>query len=106
MNRGYLGEFEELVLLTVAVMNGEAYGAAIVQEIKQRTPRAVQLSAVHVALYRLEEKGLVASRMGGATTERGGRRKRLFATTPAGYRILTELRQVREELWQLIPKLT
>ncbi len=106
MSRGYLGEFEELVLLTVAVMNGEAYGATIVQDIKLRTQRAVQLSAVHVALYRLEEKGLVSSRMGGATAIRGGRHKRLFTTTPAGYRVLTEVRQVREELWQLIPKLT
>jgi DNA-binding PadR family transcriptional regulator len=106
MSRGYLGEFEELVLLSVAAMNGEAYGAAIVQELKQRTDRSVQLSAVHVALYRLEEKGLVSSRVGGATAERGGRRKRLFTSTSAGYRVLTEVRQVREELWQLIPKLT
>ena len=106
MGRGYLGEFEEIVLLTVAVLNGEAYGAAIVQDLKQRTQRTVQLSAVHVALYRLEEKGLVASRMGGTTAERGGRRKRLFTTTPAGYRVLAEVRQVREELWRLIPKLT
>ncbi len=106
MSRSYLGEFEELVLLTVAVLNGEAYGAAIVLDLKQRTQRTVQLSAVHVALYRLEEKGLVASRVGGATAERGGRRKRLFTATPAGYRVLTEVRQVREELWRLIPKLT
>ncbi len=105
MSRGYLGEFEEIILLTVAVMNGQAYGATIIQDLKHRTDRNVQLSAVHVALYRLEEKGLVSSKLGGATTERGGRRKRLFTATAAGFRVLTEIRQVREELWQLIPKL-
>jgi PadR family transcriptional regulator, regulatory protein PadR len=104
MSRNYLGEFEELVLLTVAHMNGEAYGASITQDITRRTGRTVVLSAVHVALYRLEEKGLVSSEVGGATKERGGRRKRLFTVTAYGISILSEIRQVREELWQLIPK--
>jgi DNA-binding PadR family transcriptional regulator len=104
MNRTYLGEFEELVLLTVAHMKGEAYGAAITQDIKQRTGRSVILSAVHVALYRLEEKGLVTSSVGGATQERGGRRKRLFSITVYGINTLSEIRQVREDLWQLITK--
>ena len=62
MGRNYLGEFEELVLLSVAVTSGQAYAAAITQALKERTGRAVQLSAVHIALYRLEEKGLVTSR--------------------------------------------
>ncbi len=104
MGRSYLGEFEELVLLTVASMAGAAYGAAITYGIQQKTGRLVVLSAVHVALYRLEEKGLVTSALGGATQERGGRRKRLFAITAYGWRILAEIRQVREELWQLIPQ--
>jgi PadR family transcriptional regulator PadR len=106
MSRAYLGEFEELVLLTVAVFNGQAYGAALTQHIQQQTGRSVNLSAVHVALYRLEEKGLVSSQVGGATAERGGRRKRFFAITAAGSHTLAEVRQVREELWNLIPKLT
>jgi PadR family transcriptional regulator, regulatory protein PadR len=105
MQKNYLGEFEELVLLTVATMNGEAYGAAMLEDITQRTDRAIQLSAIHVALYRLQEKGLVRSHMGGATQERGGRRKRLYAITNPGIRMLTEIRRVREELWSLIPKL-
>ncbi len=104
MSRNYLGEFEELVLLTVAHMHGEAYAAAITLDIKTRTGRIIILSAVHVALYRLEEKGLVTSSVGGATKERGGRRKRLFTITAYGINILSEMRQVREELWQLIPK--
>jgi DNA-binding PadR family transcriptional regulator len=104
MGRSYLGEFEELVLLTVASMPEEAYGAAITHGIHQKTGRMVVLSAVHVALYRLEEKGLVNSSMGGATQERGGRRKRLFRITAYGINTLAEMRQVREELWQLIPQ--
>lgn len=104
MGRSYLGEFEELVLLTVASMPEEAYGAAITQGIQQKTGRMVVLSGVHVALYRLEEKGLVTSFVGGATQERGGRRKRLFKITATGVNILSEMRQTREELWQLIPQ--
>ena len=106
MSRSYLGEFEELVLLTVAVFDGQAYGAAITQDITKRTGRLVVLSAVHVALYRLENKGLLTSEVGGATAERGGRRKRFFSITADGRRTLAEIRQVREELWNLIPDLT
>ncbi len=104
MGRNYLGEFEELVLLSVAVNSGEAYAAAITGELKERTGREVSLSAVHIALYRLEEKGLVTSQVGGATAVRGGRRKRLFTITAPGSAALTEIRQVRELYWQLIPK--
>jgi DNA-binding PadR family transcriptional regulator len=104
MGRNYLGEFEELVLLAVAANSGLAYAAAIAQELKDRTGRGVSLSAVHIALYRLEEKGLVTSSIGGATAVRGGRRKRLFTITAAGSGALAEIRQVREQFWQLIPK--
>ncbi len=106
MARTYLGEFEELVLLTVAILNGGAYGLNIAAELKQRTHRSINLSGVHVALYRLEEKGFVKSELGGATTARGGRRKRLFSITAYGKRTLDELRQVRNELWKSIPNLS
>ena len=104
MGRTYLGEFEELVLLSVAVNSGEAYAAAITQELKERTGREVSLSAVHIALYRLEEKGLVTSQVGGATAVRGGRRKRLFTILAPGSAALAEIRQIRELYWQLLPK--
>jgi PadR family transcriptional regulator, regulatory protein PadR len=103
MGRAYLGEFEELVLLTVAVLEGDAYGVTIAAELKQRTNRIANLSGVHVALYRLEEKGFVRSELGGATASRGGRRKRLFTITAAGKQTLDEIRQVRNELWSSIP---
>lgn len=103
MGRPYLGEFEELVLLAVAVLDGGAYGVTIVAELKNRMERTISLSGVHIALYRLEEKGFVQSELGGATAARGGRRKRLFRITAAGQQTLNEMRQVRNELWGAIP---
>ena len=76
MRRTYLGEFEELVLLMIAILDGQAYGVTVSQEIEQQTGRLVTFGAVHNTLIRLEEKGFVRSELGGATMERGGRRKR------------------------------
>ena len=103
MNRAYLGEFEELVLLTVAVLEGQAYGVTVANELKQRTSRIISLSGVHIALYRLEEKGLVSSVLCGATLARGGRRKRLFTLTVAGQQVLREMRQLRMGFWEALP---
>lgn len=105
MSKAYLGEFEELVLTMVGILGEEAYGNAIVEEIEQQVGRKVNLSAVHVTLYRLEDKGLVRSEMGGATATRGGRRKRFFTISNAGLSILRELRESRLKLWKLIPEL-
>lgn len=105
MNKEYLGEFEELVLTMVGILQDEAYGNAIVHEIKTRTGRTCNLSAVHVTLYRLEDKGLVKSSMGGATQSRGGRRKRIFTITNAGLALLRALKQQQLALWKLIPQL-
>lgn len=104
MQKITLGEFEELVLLTVAVMGNDGYGAAITIDIAERTKRTVQVSAVHVALYRLEQKKLLKSRLGGATSERGGRRKRLYTITSLGIKVLEDIRGIREQLWSLMPK--
>lgn len=105
MNKNYLGEFEELVLTMVGILGDEAYGNAIVQEIKKQLERKVSLSAVHVTLYRLEDKGLVTSHYGGATATRGGRRKRFFQITNAGLNILQEMKEQRLRLWKLLPDL-
>lgn len=105
MNKTYLGEFEELVLTIVGILQDDAYGNAIVNEIKERVDRDVNLSAVHVTLYRLEDKGFVKSSMGGATNERGGRRKRIFSITNAGLAVLRAMKESRTELWKLIPQL-
>jgi len=105
MAKEYLGEFEELVLTIVGILQDEAYGNAIVNEIKERVGREVNLSAVHVTLYRLEDKGHVKSRMGGATNARGGRRKRIFTITNAGLAMLRTMKEARLDLWKLIPQL-
>jgi PadR family transcriptional regulator len=105
MAKGFLGEFEELVLTMVGILQDEAYGNAIVNEIKNKVERKVNLSAVHVTLYRLEDKGYVKSRMGGATNARGGRRKRIFTVTNAGLAILRSMKEARTDLWKLIPRL-
>ncbi len=105
MGKTYLGEFEELVLTMVGILGDEAYGNAIVQEIADRLDREVNLSAVHVTLYRLEDKGFVKSHMGGATTQRGGRRKRYFQITNAGLAVLREMKESRVQLWDLLPQL-
>jgi PadR family transcriptional regulator PadR len=88
-----------------AFLQEEAYGNAIVNEIKARVGREVNLSAVHVTLYRLEDKGFVKSKMGGATNVRGGRRKRIFTVTNAGLSMLRSMKESRMDLWKLIPQL-
>ena len=103
MKRAFLGELEEVVLLTVAALQASAYCALITQTIDQQMSRSISFPTVHTTLQRLEEKGFVSSKMGGATAERGGRQKRLFTVTGAGQRALIESRQVRAQLWEQIP---
>ena len=105
MAKEYLGEFEELVLTLVAALQEDAYGAAISEEIETRLKREVNLSAVHVTLYRLEDKGLIKSSLGGSTNERGGRRKRIYSITSAGMAMLKAMKESRVELWRLVPQL-
>lgn len=105
MSKNFLGEFEELVLTLVAVLREGAYGAAIAEEIRKRFKREVTLSAVHVTLYRLQDKGYLRSHTGGATNERGGRRKRIYTVTNSGMTMLRIMKEARVDLWMLIPKL-
>lgn len=105
MGKTYLGEFEELILTMVVVLKDEAYGNTIVKAIKEHQQREVNLSAVHVTLYRLEDKGYVKSKMAGATTERGGRRKRYFEVTNSGLSVLQSIKESRSKLWKMIPQL-
>ncbi|MDN4164478.1 helix-turn-helix transcriptional regulator [Cytophagales bacterium LB-30] len=103
MQKGsYLGELEELILLAAASLGENAYGLAIMEALNEKAKRNLSLSAVHTVLYRLEEKGLLRSEMGGATAERGGRRKRLFKMTQYGAQALQENREVRESFWSSI----
>ena len=99
-----LGEFEEVVLLTVALLYDDAYSVAVIEELALRLDRPMSLGAVHRTMQRLEEKGLVSSRFGQATAERGGRRKRLYKVTAIGEQALREVRRLRNELWTAIPQ--
>jgi DNA-binding PadR family transcriptional regulator len=103
-SRIYLGELEELILLMVALLEKEAYGVSITEELKKQAGREITISAAHAALHRLEEKGFVKSKMGGASQERGGRRKRLFSITAYGRSALEELRDTRNLIWTQLAK--
>lgn len=105
MKGTYIGEFEELVLLSVGILFDDAYGLAILDELEKQTGRNVMISSVHKALVRLEDKGYLKSRMGGSTVTRGGRDKRLYTLTYAGKRVLADARELRNEMWKQIPKI-
>jgi DNA-binding PadR family transcriptional regulator len=100
-----LGEFEELVLLTIASLVTEAYSVAICDELLKHTGREAKLGVVHAVLHRLEEKGLVKSKLGEATSTRGGKRKRYYSVTSAGKASLIKAKEVRDALWSTIPDL-
>ena len=105
MQRINIGEFEELVLLVVAILNSNAYGISVMEEIESQTERKINISAVHSALDRLEGKGFLDSHVGGATKERGGRRKRYFKITVAGQKSLSFIKEQRNRLHEQIPHL-
>ena len=105
MGKEYLGELEELILTTVGVLQEDAYGNAIIKEIREQVNRDVSLAASHVTLYRLERKGYIKSRVGGATKTRGGRRKRIYTITNAGLSVLRAMKEDRVKLWKLVPQL-
>jgi len=100
-----LGEFEELVLLTIAALMNEAYSVAICDELSNHTGRSVKLGVVHAVLNRLEEKELVKSELGEATKARGGKRKRFYQLTMLGKTALVNAKSMRDQLWARIPSL-
>lgn len=99
-----LGEFEELVLLTVAAQHDQAYGVSIHEFLTEETKKKINISAIHVALKRLEKKGFVDSRFGGITEERGGRRKKFYIVTALGKKVLDASHDLRTSIYQKIPQ--
>ena len=97
--KGFIGEFEELVLLTIACLGDEAYGVAIKEDIEQRAKRAISIGSLHSTITRLEEKGFLISVLGEPTNERGGRRKRFFSITSSGQIALSNIKNLRDSLW-------
>jgi DNA-binding PadR family transcriptional regulator len=103
MQRIHLGEFEELILLTVGILYKDAYAVAIAKEIERQSDRSVTVSSVHKSLYRLEDKGMLSSKLGEAEAKRGGKRKRLFAITAYGKKALDQSLSLRMSLRNQIP---
>ena len=103
MEKYSLGEFEEIVMLTVAVLHGKAYGVAIKEEIETRLGRSVSVGAMRTALKRLEKKGYLESEFGEATAVRGGKRKRYHKVTLYGKKALDHVMTTRSQLWNAIP---
>ena len=101
-----LGEFEELVLLFVAALHDEAYGVSILESLEEKLEKNFNISAVHVALKRMEDKGFVRSRFGGVTTDRGGRRKKYYTITALGKRVLDDQYSLRTSIYKQIPKIS
>lgn len=101
-----LGEFEELVLLTVAAQHDQAYGVSIHEFLTDRTGKKLNISAIHVALKRLEKKDYVTSRFGGITESRGGRRKKYYVVTALGKKVLDANQQLRSTIYQQIPPIS
>ena len=100
-----MGEFEELALLMVIILNDEAYVFNLREEIFAQLNRSVAMGALHATLSRLEKKGFLESTMKGATTERGGRRKRVYQLTASGKAAIVKVREMREMLWNQVPQI-
>lgn len=104
MKKYQLGEFEEVVILTIAILNNEAYSVLIKEDIESRLARTVSMGALHTALKRLEDKGYLKSFAGDTNEERQGRPKRYFEITAMGKKAMQYVKDTREELWRAIPK--
>jgi PadR family transcriptional regulator, regulatory protein PadR len=105
MKKTKLGEFEELVLLTVATLQEDAYGVEIKRELESRLKEKLSVGSIQSALKRMEEKGFLTSEFGEATQKRGGKRKRIYSATAYAHRTLAELKDIRADLWKSISNL-
>ncbi len=101
MGKGqFLGEFEQVVLLAVARLDGEGYGVSIRREIETRTERPVTIGAIYATLDRLAAKGYLAVTPGAPTPERGGRAKRFYDVEPEGVAALRSSWGMLDRMWE------
>ena len=105
MKGTHLGEFEELVLLTVGALGADAYGVAIKDFITDKAERKPSIGALHSALSRLEDKGFLKAKIGESTKVRGGRRKKYYIITIAGKESLRIINEQRSDIYKMIPNL-
>lgn len=104
MKKYQLGEFEEIVMLTIGILHKEAYGVSIKTEIQNRLKRNVSMGAMHTALLRLEGKGYIESWNGESSEDRMGRPKKYYQLTALGKKAMTYTKETRDQLWMAIPK--
>lgn len=100
-----LSRQEEIVLLAIWQLRGNAYGVTIREYISETTNKYWSIGAIYVPLDRLVEKGLVMTYQGKPTERRGGRSKRFYEITPDGMKALDEIKQIQEVLWDGFPKM-
>ena len=103
MKRNHIGEFEEVVLLTVAVLHDNAYAIAIIDEMQERLNRKTSIGSLQTVLRRLEKKGYLTSEFGEVTKTRGGKRQKYFQVTNFGKNALEAKKNERMNLWGDIP---
>lgn len=99
-----IGEFEELVLLSVIILQEDAYILRVKEELKKQANRNIALGALHTTLSRLEKKSFLTSILTGATKTRGGRRKRVYELTAAGKLALSQVNEIRKNMWGQVPE--
>ena len=103
--REFLGGFQLLVLLALMRLGEDAYGVPISEAIEESSGREVAIGSVYITLERLEQKGLVSSRLGEPTAERGGRAKTYFRVTANGLRAVRQAQRTLVNLWNGVPQL-
>lgn len=106
MKEARLGEFEEIILLLVGILEDQAYSLRIAEEFESQTGKSVSIGATHSTLDRLSKKGFLTSTMGKPTASRGGRRKRIYTISASGQKALIASRELRISLWNQYPALT
>ncbi len=104
MKKSRLGELQELILMTVIVLEQEAYGNEIQRNLEDRLNERLSMGAIQTALKRMEEKGFLTSTWGEATQKRGGKRKRIYQATSLAHQVLLEMKHIRTNLWQSMPE--
>jgi len=105
MKKNRLGEFQELVLMSVITLGVDAYGNEIERYLEKCLNERQSMGAIQTALKRMEEKGFLTSQWGEVTQKRGGKRKRIYTATPMGQKVLKEMRDLRTQMWRAMPEL-
>lgn len=105
MKKTRLGEFQELVLMTVITLREEAYGNEIQRHLEDRLGERLSMGAIQAALKRMEEKDFLTSDWGEASQKRGGKRKRIYQATPEAVLALKQMKSIRAELWEAMTTL-